>query len=113
VLRDDDVLNGAWHTDLKDSGILNNAYLDSAINVYMAPTVTPIPYVDGVTSYYNNAIAIRQPAMSGKALLAHEVAHALGIMHTIGPANNIPNSPNGMGSLSNCEHVTRDPNDPN
>lgn len=113
VLHDDAVLNHAWHSDLKDSGKLNNAYLDNAINVYMAPTVTPIPYVGGVTNYYENAIAISQPYMSDKALLAHEVAHALGIMHTIGSLNDIPNSPNGMGSRSDCEHVTRDPNDPN
>lgn len=113
VLHDDNVLNGAWHYNFRNSGMVNNAYLENAINVYMAPSVTPIPGVGGVTNYYEDAIAIRQPSMYDKALLAHEVAHALGIMHTIGSVNDIPNSPNGMGSSLNCEHVTRDPNDPN
>src|SRR5690606_13185381 len=45
-------------------------------------------------------------------LLAHEVAHTFGIMHTIGPWNDVVDSPNGMGFLPSCEHVTRDPNNP-
>lgn len=112
TLRDSAVLNGADHVDFAVSGAQNNAIRDNAINVYMAPSVTSNPEVGGITSYYNNVIAIRQPSMYDKALLAHEVAHTLGIMHTIGPRNEIYNSPNGMGGMPTCEHVTRDPNNP-
>lgn len=56
----------------------------------MGPSFTPIPEVGGATNYYDNAIGIKQPSISDKALLAHEVAHALGITHTIGTLNDIP-----------------------
>lgn len=116
VLRDSTVLNGAAPWDLKEAGKQKNAYVDDAINVYMAPSIYGNGIVGvgafGMASYYDNAIAIKQPAMYLDYLLAHEVAHALGIMHTIGNTNNIENHPNGMGGQPFCERVTRDPNDP-
>ncbi len=110
ILNDSSVLNGANYTNLKMSGMQNNAYSDNAINVYIAPTI--IGGAHGVTSYYSNSIALYEQAMwYEKGLLAHEVGHTLTLMHTHGKYNEPPNG--NVGTLSDCEKATRDVNHPN
>ena len=114
ILKDSTLLYNATVSNAKSIGQSKNAYVDDAINVYITKTLYGGAF--GYANYFDNAIAVNESVMwYSEELLAHEVAHALGIMHTIGPwnENDMPNVPNGMGSISNCEHVTRDPNDPN
>lgn len=109
-LYDDSSLNGKEHNYLKQKGIQNNAYDDNAINVYIAPTI--MGGAHGITNYYSNSIALYEVAMwHEKGLLAHEVGHALTLIHTHGQYNSPPNG--NVGSLQGCEAVTRDINDPN
>src|SRR5690554_2261786 len=103
ILKHSNVLNEASHSSAKIAGQSKNAYADDAINVYIAKSI--VLGADGITNYYDNSIAVKEGAIwSSEFLLAHELAHALGIMHTIGSQNNINASPNGMGDLPNCEH---------
>lgn len=114
ILKQNDLLFNAEPQYAKYIGQIKNAYADDAINVYIAKTI--MGGASGMASYFKNTIVVKEDVMWwSEYLLAHEVAHALGIMHTIGNLNErqIPNSPNGMGSLASCEHVTRDPNNPN
>jgi len=112
VLKHTGLLHNLTPLIAKGTAQTKNAYVDDAINVYVAKTLGDGAF--GIASFLNNTIVVKEDVMWwSEDLLAHEVAHALGIMHTIGNRNLVPNSPNGMGDINNCEHVTRDPNDPN
>lgn len=115
ILKDNSLLNLTSRYDAESIGRVKGAYVDDAINVYIGKTLSGGAF--GATSYYSNTIVVKESIMwyAGihGVLLAHEVAHALGIMHTIGNSNDILDHPNGMGSDLDCEHVTRDVNDPN
>ena len=110
VLKSTSHMNGKFYSDLKEEGILKGAYVDDAINIYIVNSIAWGAY--GMTNYFSNAIALKEsPMWNNEVLLAHEVGHALNLMHTHGDYNTPPNG--SAGSLSSCEHVTRDPNDSN
>lgn len=112
VLKSTSHMNGKNHSTLKNEGILKGAYADDAINVYVANTITSDPVISGITNYRSNSVALQEGAFKwAESLLAHEVGHALCLTHTFGNTN----KPSGefSGNNPDCEHVTRDPNDPN
>lgn len=113
TLKDSISVHGKSYWYLKERGILKGAYNDNAINVYVTDSIRG--WVDGETNYGSNSVVLRGIVMTNpsyRVVLAHEIAHSLGVMHTIGNRNNIENFPNGMGIQPFCERVTRDPNDP-
>jgi|GEM_PF-6995601 len=113
TLKDDISVYGKSPWKAKERGILKGAYVDNAINVYVKDSIEG--WIDGVASPGQNSTIIRGLAMTNPSysvVLAHEIVHSLGVMHTIGYMNNIENFPNGMGIRPFCERVTRDPNHP-
>lgn len=110
TLFDDNAIHGGSHGSLRTLGEQKNAYFENVINVYIAPSLTGGAY--GITNYFSNSVAVKSSAMWGeRGLLAHEIGHALSLMHTHGPDNAPPNG--NVGTTTGCERVTRDPNDPN
>lgn len=112
ILKSTSHMKGKSPSQLKAEGIIKGSYRDDAINIYVADSLAS--NASGLANYYSNSVAVKKKVIYYSGfLLAHEIAHALGIMHTIGDRNDVPNLPNGMGSLGSCEHVTRNPSDPN
>lgn len=94
----------------RTSNLVNDNYIEDAINVYISKN---LPY-SGAANYFSNRIYVKDSVMWwSEILLAHEVGHALNLKHTHGGFNR---PPEGMCYdlyfPTNCEHVTRDPNDP-
>lgn len=113
TLKDNISVHGRFHKYVKNRGILKGAYVDDAINVYVTDSIQG--WIDGETSPGQNSIILRGIVMTNpnyRVILAHEIAHSFGVMHTIGYMNEIPYYPNGTGIQGFCERVTRDPNDP-
>ena len=79
----------------------NNGFRrDDAMNVYAPATLSGFSGVSYGTP--SNAIVMRTSNLNN-VIMHHEMGHALGLSHTSA----------GSTNPSNCEHVTRDPNDPN
>src|SRR5690606_23054249 len=112
ILKSTSHMKGKSPSQLKAEGIIKGSYRDDAINIYVADSLAS--NASGLANYYSNSVAVKKKVIYYSGfLLAHEIAHALGIMHTIGSINELPKLPNGMGDLSFCEHVTRNISDPN
>lgn len=114
VLKSTAHMNGKGHSELAAAGQSKNAYDDNSINIYVARTIVMVGGVSasGVTNYFSNAIAMKEENLWWMDnTLAHEVGHALNLRHTHGNVNSPPNG--SMANDPNCEHVTRDPSNPN
>lgn len=114
VLKSTAHMHGQNHSWLASEGKIKNAYADDAINIYVAKTIILVNggSADGVTTYLDNAIAIKEENLWWMdTTLVHEMGHVLNLIHTHGDTNDPPNG--SMANDPNCEHVTRDPNDPN
>lgn len=116
LMSSDNRFNQSYST-LRSAGISHGAYDPDAINVYFCESL----YIEGgsgVTSLGGNTIALNNEHMwYSDVLLSHEVGHTLYLIHTHGGYNSVSGSDDGsqcsVGAFSNCEHVTRDVNDPN
>lgn len=113
ILKSTSHMNDKDHIDLRKEGRLKNAYVDNSINVYFVKSI--LGGAEGITGLFENSILVKEHTMltssTSDVLLAHEVGHALSLYHTHGYHNEPPNG--NVGSVSPCEHVTRNTNDPN
>lgn len=98
---------------IRQLAIQKNAYDPNAINVYIQRQMG----AKGSTAYGNNLIFMRENVLYRNSIsnvLAHELGHVFGLYHTHGDFNQPTTTSTcyGPNFLTDCEHVTRDPNDP-
>lgn len=93
------------------SNLVDDNYIENAINVYIIKNLS----YDGASNYFSDRITVKESVMLySETLLAHEVGHTFNLMHTHGNFNRPPLGMCYHLNFTNiCEHVTRDPNDPN
>ncbi len=91
------------YSAMKSWAAANGYKHPNAINVYIPKWAQNSPNggFSGIASPLGAVFAIRFEAITTPVML-HELGHVLGLPHTFSGFNS-----------SNCEHVTRDPNDPN
>lgn len=81
----------------------NNGYYDSnAFNIYVPHKLM---YASGQSGYNQTNVAIIATAIDQGRTLAHEIGHCFNLIHTFDNSSKRPDP-------VNCEHVTRDPNNP-
>jgi len=94
---------------------MKNAYERNSINIYVLPKIEG-NQVSGYANYNTNAVGVYEEVFLRPDInnvIAHEIGHIFGLIHTHGRFNRpILPSCYGPNFLTDCEHVTRDPNDP-
>ncbi len=84
-----------------------NGYVkQNAFNVYVPHRLGVNNNVSGMGAYKHTQIAVNDLAVIYGTAMIHELGHNFNLYHTFGN-NNVRPDP------YNCEHVTRDINDPN
>ena len=124
ILKTDSLYYGLWNTNIirpstemvsfiafKPYAIGKNAYDENAINIYIRKDIG-----GGSAAYGNNILFLREQYLYNNPynILAHEIGHSFGLLHTHGGLNKPP-APScyDPNFLTNCEHVTRNSSDPN
>lgn len=96
--------SGASFTQIKNYTSANGYKREGAFNIYAPHSLAK---GSGATGYKETSVAIISAVVGEKyRTLYHEIGHCFTLIHTFGNSNERP-------SPTNCEHVTRDPNDPN
>lgn len=96
--------SGASFNQIKNYAVTNGYEREGAFNIYAPDSLAR---GSGATDYLETKVAIISAVVGEKyRTLYHEIGHCLKLIHTFGNSNERPHP-------TNCEHVTRNPNDTN